>query len=130
VSRRPRIVPYEHRRQPLLPRNAFLRRLAGHGALSFLLVSGSLSLGVMGYHYIEGLPWIDALLNAAMILGGEGPVDRLHTIAGKAFASVYALFSGMVFLAAASILIAPLAHRLLHRLHLEEDDGDESPSAR
>jgi hypothetical protein len=72
------------------------------------------------------MPWVDALLNAAMILGGMGPVDTLHTAAGKVFASFYALFSGMIFLVAAGVLVAPVAHRFLHRLHLD-DSGREAP---
>jgi hypothetical protein len=80
----------------------------------------SLGLGVLGYHLTEGLSWLDSLLNASMILGGMGPVDVLHTPAGKLFASFYALFSGAVFLGMAGIVVAPIAHRLLHRLHLEE----------
>ncbi|MGH2626767.1 MAG: hypothetical protein ACRDHY_08980, partial [Anaerolineales bacterium] len=92
---------YEHRSEPLLARPQFMRRLAGHGLLAFGLVAGSLGIGILGYHGFEGLSWLDSLLNASMILGGMGPVDRLHTAAGKMFASFYALFSGMVFLAAA-----------------------------
>jgi len=84
-----------------------------------------LAIGVLGYRLLEHLTWIDALLNASMILGGMGQINPLTTDAGKVFASAYALFSGAVFLAAASILIAPIAHRLLHRLHL--DEADDSP---
>jgi hypothetical protein len=116
---------YEHRGEPLLARREFLRRLAGHGLLAVGVVSGSLTVGVLGYHFTEGFTWLDSLLNASMILGGMGPVDRLHTIAGKVFASLYALFSGMVFIVAVGILVAPLAHRALHRLHLEAAE-DES----
>lgn len=121
---------YEHRSEPLLARPQFMRRLAGHGLLALGVVGGSLGLGVLGYHLLEGLSWLDSLLNASMILGGMGPVDRLHTAAGKMFASFYAHFSGMIFLVAAGILIAPWAHRLLHRLHLESGPSrppDESP---
>lgn len=120
---------YEHRSEPLLARPKFLRRLAGHGLISLGVVGGSLGVGVLGYHAFEGLSWIDSLLNAAMILAGMGPVDRLHTAAGKLFASFYALFSGVVFLVSAGILIAPLAHRLLHRLHLDAafPAPDDSP---
>ena len=113
---------YEHRSQPLLPRRLFLRRLLGHGLAAFSLVLVSLGVGVVGYHLTEGLPWLDALLNASMILGGMGPVNELRTVGGKLFASAYALFSGMAFLATAGIVMAPLAHRLLHRLHLETGD--------
>jgi hypothetical protein len=110
---------YEHRTQPLLPRQLFLRRMLRHGLIALCLVFVSLGIGVVGYHITEGLPWLDALLNASMILGGMGPVSELHTALGKLFASAYALFSGVAFLAMVGILVAPLAHRLLHHLHLE-----------
>jgi hypothetical protein len=113
---------YEHRSQPLLPPRLFLRRLLGHGLAAFLLLLISLSIGMAGYHFTEGLSWVDALLNASMILGGMGPVNALHTEAGKLFASAYALYSGVAFLAMAGILIAPVAHRFLHHLHLEAGD--------
>jgi len=79
----------------------------------------ALGIGVVGYHLIAGLPWIDSLLNASMILGGMGPVDPLHTDAAKLFASFYALFSGLMFIGIASVLVAPFVHRLLHRIHYE-----------
>jgi hypothetical protein len=114
---------YEHRTEPLLPAALFYRRLLRHALLAAALMGASLAAGVLGYHLTEGLPWIDALVNASMILGGMGPVDQLHTDAGKIFASVYALFAGIVFLVTAGILIAPAAHRLLHRVHLDEPDA-------
>ena len=110
---------YEHRTEPLLPRRKFLRRLAMHGLVAGGVVAVSLSLGILGYHFLAGLSWIDALLNASMILTGEGPVDPMRTATAKLFASFYALFSGVVFLAIWSILVVPVAHRLLHKLHLE-----------
>ena len=113
---------YEHRSQPLLPRRLFLRRLLTHAGVALAVLAASLAVGVLGYRLLEHLTWIDALLNAAMILGGMGQISPITTDAGKIFASVYALFSGGVFLAVASILIAPIAHRLLHRLHLDEED--------
>ncbi|HEX9949038.1 MAG TPA: hypothetical protein VGB29_02685 [Thermodesulfobacteriota bacterium] len=93
-----------------------------HGLLAFCLVFVSLGIGVVGYHVAAGLSWLDALLNASMILGGMGPVNELHSVLGKLFASAYALFSGVAFLVTVGILVAPLAHRLLHHLHLEESD--------
>ena len=110
---------YEHHSEPLLPLHKFLRRLLRHVLLAFLVVLCSLTLGVLGYHSFEQLPWIDSLLNASMILGGMGPVTELHTTGGKLFASFYALFAGIVFLITAGVIVAPLAHRLLHRFHLE-----------
>lgn len=79
-------------------------------------------MGVLGYHLFENLPWIDSLVNAAMILGGMGPVNELHTNGGKLFASFYALYSGIVFLVSVGIILAPLYHRFLHRFHLEEEE--------
>jgi hypothetical protein len=114
-------VTYEHRLQPLLSRRRFLRRFAGHALVAITLVLVALIIGIVGYHVTVGLPWIDSLLNASMILGGMGPVDAIHTTSGKLFASFYALFAGVLFIAAASVLVAPLIHRLLHSLHVESD---------
>src|SRR5580765_924954 len=111
---------YERRTEHLLSRAKFLRRLGRHAAVSLSFVAGSLSIGIMGYHFLEHLPWIDALLNASMILGGMGPVDPVKTVPGKLFASGYALYSGLIVLVAAGIIFAPVFHRLLHRFHLEE----------
>ena len=80
----------------------------------------ALGIGVVGYHYLGELEWLDALLNASMILGGMGPVDPLHKPGAKLFASGYASFSGLAFIGVASLLVAPFAHRLLHRFHLDE----------
>src|ERR1041385_3121669 len=112
---------FEHRRQQLLPRRAFLFRLGRFAGAAFLLVVISWVIGILGYRALEGMAWIDASLNAAMILGGMGPVDTLHTDAGKLFASFYALFSGIVFLVAVGVLIAPILHRFMHQFHLEAD---------
>jgi hypothetical protein len=117
---------YEHRDEPLLNRKAFLARLARHAAVAMGLVFGSLTLGAIGYHLTEDLPWLDAVLNAAMILTGMGPVNKLHTVAGKVFATGYALFSGVAFLAITGLLVAPVGHRILHKLHLEEE-GEGAP---
>jgi hypothetical protein len=84
-------------------------------------------VGILGYHVLEGLAWIDALLNAAMILGGMGPVDEVHTAAGKIFAAFYALYSGLIVLVVAGVLFAPLLHRFLHRFHLELSDDKDKP---
>jgi hypothetical protein len=115
---------YERRDEPLLSRGAFLRRVGQHISVSFGIIAGSLAVGISGYHFIEHLNWIDALLNAAMILGGMGPVSELRTTAGKLFASVYALYSGLIVLVAAGVIFAPLFHRLLHLFHLEVEDED------
>jgi hypothetical protein len=114
---------YEHRSQPLLPRRLFYRRLFGHWLVAAAAGVGSLAIGIVGYRLSEGLAWLDSLLNASMILGGMGPVNELHTPGGKLFASFYALFAGVVFLVIAGILVAPVAHRLMHRLHLDSRRG-------
>jgi len=115
---------FEHHRQPLLSRPAFLRRLARHGFLALTMISGSLLVGVLGYRFIGGLGWVDAIENAAMILGGMGPVAELHTNAAKLFAAAYAMFAGVIFLVVVGVLLVPFIHRFLHRFHLEGKSGD------
>jgi hypothetical protein len=119
---------FEHRKQPLLSRGAFLFRILRHAGLGLGIIAGSLGLGILGYRGFEGLSWVDALVNAAMILGGMGPVNELHTNGGKFFASFYALFSGIIFLVVVGVLLVPIFHRFLHRFHLEweseSSDGD------
>ncbi len=112
---------YEHRNKPLLSRIEFLFRVLRHGLLAFGTVFTALGIGTFGYRWFEGMPWIDATLNASMILGGMGPVNSLYTVGGKLFASGYALFSGVVFIGVMGLVLAPFAHRLLHRFHLEAD---------
>jgi hypothetical protein len=112
---------FEHRTEPLLPRHRFALRVFGFLCLSAALIGAALGLGVLGYHYLGGLPWIDALLNASMILGGMGPVDPITSHAGKLFASAYALFSGLLFIGVASLVIAPFVHRIMHSLHMEDE---------
>jgi hypothetical protein len=92
-------------------------------AIGFAAIA--LLAGVIGYHFLGGLPWIDAVLNASMILGGMGPVNAPTTDAGKLFASGYALFAGLVFIGVFAIVIAPFAHRVMHRFHIDEDDVDK-----
>jgi len=112
---------YEHHKQPLASRKVFIRRLAFNCLIGAAMIFIALGIGVLGYHFLEGLSWIDSLLNASMILGGMGPVNQLQTVAGKLFASFYALFSGVVFIAAMGVLAAPIFHRFMHRFHLEVD---------
>lgn len=115
---------FEHHKQPLISRQEFLKRLLRYAVGAFLLVAISWLIGILGYHLLESLPWIDSTLNAAMILGGMGPVDQLHTTAGKLFASFYALFSGIVFLFSVGVLLAPVIHRLMHQFH-QLKEGEE-----
>lgn len=117
---------FETREEPLIPRRKFILRLFRHFLVAFGVVFVSLVGGAIGYHSTEGLAWVDAFLNAAMILTGMGPVSELHSASGKWFATLYALYSGLVFVVVAGILGGPLLHRLLHRFHLEEDDIDQS----
>ena len=108
---------YERNVEPVLPWPKFWRRVSRHGLLGVLVVAGSLGIGTLGYRVTEGMPWIDALLNASMILTGMGPVAPLTTTGAKLFAAFFALYSGLVFVAVTAILIAPFAHRVLHQLH-------------
>ena len=117
---------FEPHSQPLLPIGRFWSRLLRHFVLSLVLLAIALGIGVVGYRELEGLSWVDAILNASMILGGMGPVSELHTAAGKLFASVYALFSGVFVIALAGLLFAPVFHRFLHAFHLESEETNES----
>ncbi|HJR13432.1 MAG TPA: hypothetical protein VJ833_05995 [Rhodanobacteraceae bacterium] len=111
---------FEHRGEPLLPWRLFLLRRVGKTLVATTaIIAVSLILGILGYHLTEGMGWLNAFLNASMILGGMGPVDTLHTAAGKLFAGFYALYSGLVLVGTAGLLLAPFMHRLLHRFHLE-----------
>ena len=111
---------YEQHTHRLITRRAFVGRVARHMLLAWLIIVVGLGIGVMGYHFLDGLSWIDSLVNASMILGGMGPVDPLKNDAAKLFASFYALFSGLAFIAIATTLVAPFVHRLLHRFHLDQ----------
>ena len=111
---------YEKLRQPLLSRAEFSKRVGRHGLVALAVLVAGLGIGVLGYHFIAHLSWIDSLLNASMILGGMGPIDPLPNNAAKLFASFYALFSGLAFVGIVSVLVAPFVHRLLHRIHAEE----------
>ncbi len=121
---RRRLLGFESKHQPLLPRRQFVRRLARNFAAAGLLIGVSLVGGMMGYHAFEGMDWIDAFANASMILSGMGPLSPLQTWAGKLFAGLYALYSGLVLIAATGIIFAPIVHRLLHRFHVGSGGGD------
>jgi len=115
---------FEHKSEPLAAHRTYLLRQIAHVGAALALVVVGLGIGVLGYHVTEHLGWLDATLNAAMILGGMGPVHVLQTNSGKVFAIFYSLFSGIVFLVAVGVMIAPAAHRLLHRLHLEGESRE------
>lgn len=123
-------IMFEHRTKPLLPTKTFALRVLRSLALALGIIGVSLALGVVGYHFCEGLSWLDSLLNASMILTGMGPVSELHTVAGKLFASFYALFSGVVFITSVAILLAPLVNRFLHKFHLEFTNPEDEPDER
>ena len=116
---------YEHSNEPLLPRRIFLRRVFRSVLVAVVLVGVWLLIGVLGYHVLAELGWVDAILNASMILSGMGPVDPLHSDAAKVFASAYAILSGVVFLSTSAILVAPVVHRLMHHFHLRKKADDE-----
>jgi len=116
---------YERHHEPLISREVYLRRIARSGGLAFAAVLAALFLGVSGYYWFEGIPWEDANLNTAMILGGMGPVAELHSTAGKLFAAAYALFSGLMFIVVAGLFFGPVIHRFLHKFHLEDDRKGE-----
>lgn len=116
---------YEHRHKPLISHAAFVKRMLRHTAIATLIMVVSLGVGMAGYEGFEHLPWRDAFVNTAMLLGGMGPVNALHTDSGKVFAGFFALYAGLVFLIVASLLLAPLVHRILHRFHWEELGSDE-----
>ena len=110
---------FEPRHAPPLPPAAFRVRMFRHGFVAFLVMILCIVLGMLGYHFLEGLGWVDAYANAAMILSGMGPLDPIKTTAGKIFAGTYALFSGVAFLTTVGFFLAPIAHRMLHRFHFD-----------
>lgn len=113
---------FEHRSEPLLNRSHFYWRLARAFGVSWLIVAASLTLGTTGYHYLGELSWLDALLNSAMILTGMGPVNPMVSVAGKLFATFYALYSGIAFLSMMAVLLAPVIHRAMHKFHLDVEE--------
>jgi len=112
---------YESKTQAPLPRVHFVRRLLLHATVALALLALSLVAGMLGYASFEGLPWLDAFLNSAMLLGGMGPVNAPVTPAGKLFAGLYALYAGLLFIVAAALIFAPVVHRVLHKFHWESE---------
>lgn len=115
---------FENRFDSLATRKVFFTRIAFSSLIAMGVVAASLTFGTWGYRVFGGLPWIDALLNAAMILTGMGPVDPMKSASGKLFATIYCLFSGIVFLTLMAIILAPIYHRFLHSFHLDDDAGE------
>jgi hypothetical protein len=125
-----KIFMFESHKKPLLTRPAFFARLARNIGIGLLLVSLSLGIGMIGYHYFEGFSWIDSFVNAAMILSGMGPLTTLLTRSGKLFAGVYALFSGLALIVVVGIIFAPVVHRFLHKFHLEPEEDEKEDEAK
>jgi hypothetical protein len=121
---------YEPRIKPLLPRRVFYHRLARSFWCGSIILAGSLGIGMIGYHGLENLSWLDAFENAAMILSGMGPVSPVQTSAGKLFAGCYALFSGLMLVASMGVIFAPVFHRFLHKFHLEDVQEDDPASVK
>jgi hypothetical protein len=117
------MLEFERRSEPLASQHEFAQRMLRYSLITVGIILFSLVIGMLGYHYLESLSWIDSLLNASMILGGMGPVNALQTKAGKIFASFYALYSGIILLASAGVVATPIFHRILHHFHLELEDN-------
>jgi hypothetical protein len=113
---------FERRADQLAPVSVYVKRIAAAVGIAILLMLVALSVGILGYHFIAGFDFVDSLLEASMILGGMGPVRELPNQSAKVFASIYALFSGVFFIALMGIILAPVAHRVLHKFHLAEKD--------
>ncbi|MDX6498933.1 MAG: hypothetical protein QOG23_2193 [Blastocatellia bacterium] len=113
---------YERRHDQLAPRSVFIKRLVMALVLALGLILVALMIGIAGYHFIAGFNWIDSLLEAAMILGGMGPIKELPTDTAKVFASIYALFSGIIFIGVMGLILSPVVHRIMHKFHVDEKD--------
>jgi hypothetical protein len=121
---------FEHRSNPLLPRRLFFVRFAQNAAIGLILIGVALGIGMVGYHSLESMGWIDSFANASMILSGMGPLGELKTSAGKIFAGCYALFSGVAFLTSFGVIFAPVFHRFLHKFHLESAKAAKDAQAK
>jgi len=119
-------MPFEQKAEAPLSPQLFRVRLLRYFTGILALIALALGVGMLGYHLLENMAWVDAFLNASMILGGMGPVSELHTVSGKLFAGCYALFSGLLFLVIAALMFGPLIHRLLHRFHFEDNSESDT----
>jgi hypothetical protein len=113
---------FERRHEELAPRSVFVRRIIASLAVALVTILVALFIGICGYHFLAGFNWVDSFLEASMILGGMGPVNQLPTDAAKVFASIYALFSGLILIALMGIILSPVAHRVMHKFHVDEKD--------
>jgi len=115
-------LSYERRHDKLAPRSVFIKRLIAALAVAMGLILIALIAGIAGYHFIAGFNWVDSLLEASMILGGMGPIKELPSDGAKVFASIYALFSGIIFIGVMGIILSPVVHRIMHKFHVDEKD--------
>ena len=111
---------YEYKKQALLPKKVYYRRLAFNFFIATIIMVISLTIGVVGYHWLGAMGWIDSIHNASMILSGMGLINPVNSEGAKIFSSCYALFSGVIFITNFGIILAPAAHRIMHRMHLED----------
>ncbi|HEY6805961.1 MAG TPA: hypothetical protein VI306_20440 [Pyrinomonadaceae bacterium] len=118
---------FEYKHERLAPLSVFIARVFKAFGIACIIIGGALSIGVIGYHWLAGFGLVDSILEASMILGGMGPVNPLPNTASKLFASAYALFSGLIFIGVMGIVLTPMAHRLLHKFHLEKHAPSDSP---
>jgi hypothetical protein len=119
---------YEYRSAPVIPWPAFVRRMVRHGGYVLAITAVSVALGMLGFHVLAQQTWLDDFLNAAMLLGGMGPVGEIQSAAGKLFAGFFALYAGLFFITSFAILAAPVIHRLLHKFHADEQSGRKRQS--
>ena len=117
-----KIFQFEDKNKPLIPKKEYYKRQLRFLFYALILLGFSLGIGMVGYKWCTGMPWMDAFLNASMILTGMGPIDVMKTPGAKLFAGCYALFSGVIFLSTVAVMFAPLVHRLLHLMHIDEAD--------
>jgi len=115
-------MQFEHKSRPLLPKEQYYNRVLRYAGFSLSLITISLGIGVIGYHYANSLTWLDSLVNASMILTGMGPVDELKNDGAKWFASIYSIFSGVIFLSTVAVFLSPIFHRFLHKFRLDVEE--------
>lgn len=119
-----KILPFEHTSKPVLDVRSFYQRQLKFMLFAFGFLSFCLGIGMVGYHLIAGLDWVSSYHNATMILSGMGEIDHMPTDAAKLFSGTYALLSGVIFLVTIAVMLSPIVHRFLHRMHVEEPDEE------
>ncbi len=120
------LINYEHRGQRPISTRLFFVRMVRHTLFLSVFVIGSVVVGTAGYHWIDGSAWIDGFVNACMLLGGMGQVGDIKTTGGKVFASLFALYAGLVFLIGGAVLLTPILHRVMHKFHWDADHQDDA----